>query len=80
MTDRKKLLELIENVGVNIHNIEKDDFNRSFDSLQFISLICDIEKEFNINIPDELLVQSDFSNIEEFISKIEAEIRSQHFI
>ncbi|MFA6661402.1 MAG: hypothetical protein WCS56_00045 [Bacilli bacterium] len=40
------------------------------DSMVFISLIVDIESTFNIGIPDELLLLSNFQNKEQIIETI----------
>ena len=49
--------------------IEKIELNEKgeiedIDSIVFISLVLDLEEEFNIEIPDEYLLMSTFSSID----------------
>lgn len=41
-------------------NLELQDI----DSVQFISLVIDLEQEFNISIPDELLLLDNFQKVD----------------
>jgi acyl carrier protein len=73
---KNKLYELLDEIGA----IETDEEgNRtllgSMDSIQFISLIVEIEECFNIEIPDEYLVTELFENDEHMIDIIEQLIK-----
>lgn len=64
----KKLKSIFETNGIVIFEDEKDDL-LDLDSLRFISIIVEIEGQFNIIVPDEylsenlLLTYSDFFNL-----------------
>ena len=73
---KNKLYEWLDEIGA----IETDEEgNRtllgSMDSIQFISLIVEIEECFNIEIPDEYLVTELFENDEHMIDIIEQLIK-----
>ena len=73
---KNKLYELLDEIGA----IETDEEGirtllGSMDSIQFISLIVEIEECFNIEIPDEYLVTELFENDEHMIDIIEQLIK-----
>lgn len=75
---KNKLYELLDEIGV----IETDEEGNqallgSMDSIQFISLIVEIEECFNIEIPDEYLVTELFENDEHMIDIIEQLMKSR---
>lgn len=66
-TIRNNLLKCMEYVGIYIEAVDDNDIlleNYIEDSVQFITLIVKIEEVFDIEIPDELLVFSNFETID----------------
>lgn len=57
------ILKEIENI-LKSNGIEKIDENSSISSLTYITLICELEKKFEIEFPDEVLVTNVFSDVE----------------
>ncbi len=45
------------------YNLFHDDFSEEINSIEFITLIIDIEDTFDIVIEEEKLVISDFANV-----------------
>ncbi|MDR0299276.1 MAG: hypothetical protein LBI13_04250 [Streptococcaceae bacterium] len=59
-----KLMQCFENLGIFLEDIQKFDIDKDIeDSLEFISLIVEIEEVFEINIPDEYLDRKRLRNI-----------------
>ena len=67
MNTKNIIIEKIELNGAEIN--EKGEIE-DIDSIVFISLVLDLEEEFNIEIPDEYLLMSTFSNITLIINKL----------
>ena len=63
----KKIIEILGKNGFDINNLED---NQELDSLTFISCIVDLESEFSIEIPDELLVVNLFEDIDKLTNII----------
>lgn len=63
---------LIQDNDYTDENIEKF-YLTQLDSLQFISFLCDLEEKLGIEIPENLLVNSDFEN---FISNLKLCIKN----
>ena len=61
MNTKNIIIEKIELNGAEIN--EKGEIE-DIDSIVFISLVLDLEEEFNIEIPDEYLLMSTFSSID----------------
>lgn len=72
------ILKKLENI---IKEITKDDESLSLsgkdlsedfdmDSLDLINLFHQVEKEFNISLDDEMIVEEELSNIENLVSHI----------
>ena len=61
MNTKNIIIEKIELNGAEIN--EKGEIE-DIDSVVFISLVLDLEEEFNIEIPDEYLLMSTFSSID----------------
>lgn len=55
---------IIEKVELNGAEINERGEIEDIDSIVFISLILDLEEEFNIEIPDEYLLMSTFSSVD----------------
>ena len=70
-----KNLPVIESPSNKEDNIIKDSSilieDLGYDSIQFIQLIIDLEKEFNIEFNDEMILMESLSTIEKLISTIE---------
>lgn len=55
------------------HDLIKTDLSfdeLELDSIQFVRLVIQCEKDLKINFEDEMLLQNKFSNVEEFIRYI----------
>ena len=57
--------------------INEEGTIEEIDSITFISLVLDLEAEFNIEIPDEYLLMSVFSSVDNIVSIIETLITSK---
>ena len=76
---RSRLIDTLENVDIFIDIAVDDDvdiMNYISSSIQFISLVVEIEKEFDIEIPDEMLVLDNFGSLNELTEKITALIQT----
>lgn len=64
----QKLVNCLENVSIyidvddNVDDIDLENYIES--SIQFISLVIEIEKEFSIELPDEMLDINTFKTID----------------
>lgn len=70
---RSRLINTMQNVDIFIDDDLNDDIDiRNYinSSIQFISFIVEIEKEFNIEIPDEMLVLDNFGSLNVLTQKI----------
>lgn len=68
---------IIENIELNGAEINEEGTIEDIDSITFISLVLDLEAEFNIEIPDEYLLMSVFSSVDNIVSIIETLITSK---
>lgn len=57
MLELEKLKEILRDNGVIFLN-EGDDSDLELDSIQFVSVIVEIEETFHITIPDEMLSEA----------------------
>lgn len=58
---------IIEKIELNGAEINEKGEIEDIDSIVFISLVLDLEEEFNIEIPDEYLLMSTFSSVDNII-------------
>lgn len=61
-----KLFECMDNIGVFINPEDESDVqleNYIQDSIHFIMFVVEIENQFNIEIPDDYLIFSNFDSI-----------------
>lgn len=77
MSVAEKMCELLNNLGyiISYEELKKDDIDlRDFivDSVEFVSLIVEIEHEFVINLPDEFIEFDVLASLNGIISTIEA--------
>lgn len=64
-----KMLKIFKENGIVI--LEGDvEQPLEIDSLRFISIIVQIEEEFDIMVPDEALFQQDYPNINSFVHMV----------
>ncbi len=66
----QSLLNIFEQKGIFLSETEKDN-ELEMDSIQFISLIVEIESAFSISIADEDLLFDKFSTFNSFLRYIE---------
>ena len=65
----KSLVNIFEQKGIFLSVDEKDD-ELDMDSIQFISIIVEIESVFEISIEDDDLLQSKFKTFRDFYEMI----------
>lgn len=65
-----KLINIFEDTGIIIDKDSKKE-NLNLDSLHYISIICEIENEFDIEIPDEMLSNNPLETFSDFENMIE---------
>lgn len=74
---RINVLKCMENIGifvdVNDYDIVLDNYIE--DSIQFITLVIEMENIFNIEIPDDLLTISNFESINKICELLEVIIK-----
>ncbi len=68
----KKLYNIFSNIGIDLElvDISQATLVSVCDSLQYMSLICDIEDEFGIVMSEELLVFDENRTIKSFIEEV----------
>lgn len=75
MIERKDIIPILSNIGILIdEQMETFDVDLTeyiLDSIQFISFIVELERELNIEFPDELLLYENIRSLNGFISLIE---------
>ena len=80
---RERLINTLQNVDIFIDDDFNDDDidirNYITSSIQFISFIVEIERDFNIEIPDEMLVIDNFSSLNELTEKISNLIKRKNY-
>lgn len=74
MTDENvvlKVKEILENNGLIIYENESN-VELQYDSLQFISIISELETCFSIVIPDEVMVGEGLETVDDFCNVVES--------
>ena len=68
----KRLYNIFANIGIDLElvDISQTTLIGVCDSLQYVSLICDIEDEFGVIMPEELLIFDESRTIKEFIETV----------
>ena len=75
-----KILEILgilfQNTGIDTDVLEYVDLidDLGMDSVNFIALIIQLESEFDIQIPDDMLLLENFKCVDDIVSVIENEI------
>ncbi len=78
-TIEEKINRIFETNGLySDDDLKENELLRTIDSLNFISLIVEIESEFNIGIPDDLLFLSNFQTKEQIIEIVYKLINDIH--
>lgn len=69
----KKLIEILEELkpGVDYENTENLIDGRYLDSLTILSLVSEIEEEFDVEIPTVEIIPSNFNSIKKIYELIE---------
>lgn len=71
MDDKLQILtEIFEEAGVYFAS-DKLDEKLELDSLHYVSIICDIEDHFDIEIPDEYLTTNPLLTLNDFLQLID---------
>ncbi len=76
---KDKLIDMLNNLflnsGVDPDILEYVDLidDLGMDSMNFISIVIEVESTFDITVPDEMLLMENFRNIDEIIEIIEKE-------
>lgn len=66
---RMLLMDVFKQNGYSIAD-ENDSAQLELDSLQFISILCDVENEFGISIPDEYMTGENLSTFCDFVKLV----------
>ena len=78
---RHRLINILQNVDIFIDDdfIDDDIDIRNYinNSIQFISFIVEIEKNFNLEMPDEMLSIDNFSSLNALVERISELIKTQ---
>lgn len=80
---KNEVVELISKLfsdkGFDADIIEYIDLidDAGMDSINFISIVVEIEAKFNIIVPDEMLVMDNFRNIDGIVDLVEREINAE---
>lgn len=82
MDFKSKILEILDSNGIyiDVENIENDIDLREYvtDSIQFISFIVEIEKQLEIEFPDEVLLYDKISSLNGFVNIIDAVVSGEY--
>ena len=62
---QNKLIDIFENTGICINREDTEEL-LDLDSLHYISIICEIENEFDVEIPDEMLSRNPLETFKDF--------------
>ena len=63
MNIHDQIVEIFEENGVDVENA--DSFS-NIESIQYISIIVDIEQKFDVSLPDYILTRDDILNFDQF--------------
>lgn len=77
---KTKIIECLENIGIEVDRQTEDDIDlREYinDSLIFISVIIELEKMLDIEIPDEMLLLENFASLNSFTIELQDYINLQ---
>lgn len=80
---KAKILEILsnlfQNTGIDTDVLEYVDLidDLGMDSVNFISLIVELEAEFDIQIPDDMLLLENFKCVDDIVSVIENELSNK---
>lgn len=77
---KTKIIECLENIGIEVDRQTEDDIDlREYinDSLIFISVIIELEKMLDIEIPDEMLLFENFASLNSFTIELQDYINLQ---
>lgn len=70
MDFEKRLFDIFEQKGIFLSSDEKND-ELELDSIQFISIIVDIENVFNLSFPDNVFISNNLKTFNQFIEEIQ---------
>lgn len=73
----KKLREIFADNGYFVYEGEEET-QLQLDSLQFISIICDIENEFDLSVPEEVLSGEGLNNFYDFVVMVQKIMGGNH--
>lgn len=77
---KDRVIQIVSNIfeerGFEKDVIEYIDLidDAGLDSITFVSLVIEIEAEFGITVPDEMLLPENFRQVDNFVSVIKHEI------
>lgn len=76
----EKLLIAIENSGIEIPKITTDDIDLTeyiVDSIQFVSMVINIEEELGVVLPDEFLLIDNFRSIIGLVNQLKELVEAE---
>lgn len=71
---KKQVLEMLGAIGVDLEENNDEHIVVELDSLQFISLICDLEEKYGIRFTEEELIMGKYESLNMFIDVVVAKI------
>ena len=74
-----KIVDIIADMGIMVVRNNEDDINLQeyiIDSLQFISFILELERTFDIEFPDEMLLYESIQSLNGLASMVELLVSS----
>lgn len=77
---KAKCINILCNLGIIVDEVDEEDISLieyGIDSLSFISFIVEVERAFDIIIPDELLVIDSISSLNGFCAFIEDKVEEK---
>lgn len=83
METKKRLIQLLDANGIFVDSESNDDIDlREYiiDSIQFISFIVEIEKEFDIEFPDEALQFENIASLNGFANIIDSIVSGYYLL
>lgn len=67
---KKQVLEMLGSIGVDLEESNDESINVELDSLQFISLICDLEEKYGIRFEEDELIMEKYESMNAFIDVV----------
>lgn len=73
---KRDVYEVFDAIGIIWEENQRSNIEEEMDSLQFISLICDLEDKYGIIFSDEEILIQNYGGIESFVELVSDKILS----